>query len=110
MKERGLMCLPIFYYRYICLTLGMDEVGASKKQSHDQSHDQSYYHLEGVSLLPYVLHTLVLTIFGWFFIHIQVIKGLKFGPIPGRKYGEKIPERKKKVCHILFACCLFCGL
>ena len=52
----------------------MDEAGAAKKQSHDQSHDQSYYHLEGVVLLPYVLHTVVLTIFGWFFIHIQVIQ------------------------------------
>ena len=82
----------------------MDEAGAAKKQSHDKSHDQSYYHLEGVVLLPYVLHTVVLTVFGWFFIYIQVIQGLKFGPISDRKYGGKFPEIKKE-SHILFACC-----
>ena len=98
-KYQILMCLPIFHYRYICWTLGMDEAGAAKKQSHDQSHDQSYYHLEGVMLLPYILHLVVLTVFGWFFIHIQVIQGLKVGPIPYRKYGEQIPTNKKSMSH-----------
>ena len=68
LKMKALFCC-----RYICQTLGLDDAGARKKQiPHDRSHDDGLYHLEGEKLLPYVVHALVLTVFGWFCIHVQV--------------------------------------
>ncbi|KAL4225387.1 hypothetical protein ACF0H5_016076 [Mactra antiquata] len=74
--------MSIHYYKnnkYICWTLGIDEVGAIKKKSETNN---KYYTLEGVKLLPYVIHPLILTLFGWFFIHVQVLTRLLFSSTP----------------------------
>ncbi|XP_045176136.2 GPI mannosyltransferase 2-like [Mercenaria mercenaria] len=73
--------LAVHYYRnnrYTCVTLGLDETGAAKKEMQRGP----YFQLEGMRLLPYVIHAVMLTVFGWCFIHVQVLTRLLFSSTP----------------------------
>jgi len=58
----------MYNFRYLCLTLGLDEADAQKTDSSSSKINC----FKGISLLPYILHTTVLALFGVFCIRVQV--------------------------------------
>ncbi|WAR02114.1 PIGV-like protein [Mya arenaria] len=64
--------------KYVCVTLGLDEDGAAKKEADPGPH----FRLVGVALLPHVVQSLALTVFAWACIHIQVLTRMVFSSCP----------------------------
>lgn len=75
------VCIAKTFYkqnRYICYTLGFGEGGSVKKKCESET----VYQLQGVTLLPHVVQAVMLTVFAWPFLHIQVLTRLLFSSCP----------------------------
>ncbi|XP_052065066.1 GPI mannosyltransferase 2-like [Mytilus californianus] len=67
----------IYYYRQnpkICLTLGL-----IPEKNIEDSEKNGFINKR---MLPYIAHLLFITVFGWFFIHIQVLTRMVFSSSP----------------------------
>ncbi|KAK3594081.1 hypothetical protein CHS0354_040849 [Potamilus streckersoni] len=79
------LCLSmvISFYRYnddVLQTFGLKLKYSIKNRMNEK--DKEIYKFQGYKLFPYIIHTLTLMIFGWLFIHTQVLTRLLFSSCP----------------------------